>query len=288
MPPDQAVKGGKLSDSLPPVRCEWQLHRSWHDRAKRPNHRDSSCGRLRSRVRLPCRRQRAHCPDASRHEPAPSFRGFAQSGQAWQECARPNDESVDIAVRLGVDPKHADQVVRGTVSLPNGTGKSVRVLAIAKSPDKQEEAKNAGADFYGFDDYLKKIAEGWTDIDVIIATPDSMMELGKIAKILGPRGLMPNPKSGTVTQDVATAVKEVKAGKIDFRVDKTGIVHSIIGKLSFDNAKLKENIVTFLNTIIKLKPSAAKGTYIKSIVISSTMGPGVKVDRALNEMKVAA
>jgi len=198
------------------------------------------------------------------------------------------DESVDIAVRLGVDPKHADQVVRGTVSLPNGTGKSVRVLAIAKSPDKQEEAKNAGADFYGFDDYLKKIAEGWTDVDVIIATPDSMMELGKIAKILGPRGLMPNPKSGTVTQDVATAVKEVKAGKIDFRVDKTGIVHSIIGKLSFDNAKLKENIVTFLNTIIKLKPSAAKGTYIKSIVVSSTMGPGVKVDRALNEMKVAA
>jgi large subunit ribosomal protein L1 len=198
------------------------------------------------------------------------------------------DESVDIAVRLGVDPKHADQVVRGTVSLPNGTGKSVRVLVIAKSSDKQEDAKNAGADFYGFDDYLKKIAEGWTDVDVIISTPDSMMELGKIAKILGPRGLMPNPKSGTVTMDVATAVKEVKAGKIDFRVDKTGIVHSIIGKLSFDNNKLKENIVTFLNTIIKLKPSAAKGTYIKSITISSTMGPGVKVDRALNEMKVAA
>lgn len=198
------------------------------------------------------------------------------------------DESVDIAVRLGVDPKHADQVVRGTVSLPNGTGKSVRVLVIAKSPDKQEDAKNAGADFYGFDDYLKKIGEGWTDIDVIISTPDSMMELGKIAKILGPRGLMPNPKSGTVTMDVATAVKEVKAGKIDFRVDKTGIVHSIIGKLSFDSNKLKENIVTFLNTIIKLKPSAAKGTYIKSITISSTMGPGVKVDRALNEMKVAA
>ncbi|MBP9096288.1 MAG: 50S ribosomal protein L1 [Ignavibacteria bacterium] len=198
------------------------------------------------------------------------------------------DESVDIAVRLGVDPKHADQVVRGTVSLPNGTGKSVRVLVIAKSPDKQEDAKNAGADFYGFDDYLKKIADGWTDVDVIISTPDSMMELGKIAKILGPRGLMPNPKSGTVTMDVATAVKEVKAGKIDFRVDKTGIVHSIIGKLSFDNDKLKENIITFLNTIIKLKPSAAKGTYIKSITVSSTMGPGVKVDRALNEMKVAA
>jgi large subunit ribosomal protein L1 len=198
------------------------------------------------------------------------------------------DESVDIAVRLGVDPKHADQVVRGTVSLPNGTGKSVRVLVIAKSPDKQEDAKNAGADYYGFDDYLKKIGEGWTDIDVIIATPDSMMELGKIAKILGPRGLMPNPKSGTVTMDVATAVKEVKAGKIDFRVDKTGIVHSIIGKLSFDSNKLQENIVTFLNTIIKLKPSAAKGTYIKSITVSSTMGPGVKVDRALNEMKVAA
>lgn len=198
------------------------------------------------------------------------------------------DESVDIAVRLGVDPKHADQVVRGTVSLPNGTGKSVKVLVIAKNPDKQEEAKAAGADHAGFDDYLKQIADGWTDIDVIIATPDSMMELGKIAKILGPRGLMPNPKSGTVTLDVGTAVKEVKAGKIDFRVDKTGIVHSIIGKLSFDNNKLKENIVTFLNTIIKLKPAAAKGTYIKSITISSTMGPGVKVDRALSDMKVAA
>ena len=188
------------------------------------------------------------------------------------------DESVDIAVRLGVDPKHADQVVRGTVSLPNGTGKSVRVLVIAKSPDKQEEAKNAGADFYGFDDYLKKIADGWTDIDVIIATPDSMMELGKIAKILGPRGLMPNPKSGTVTMDVATAVKEVKAGKIDFKVDKQGSIHASIGKVSFEAKKIEENAHELLNTIVKLKPSAAKGTYMKSVYLSSTMSPSVQID----------
>lgn len=197
------------------------------------------------------------------------------------------DESVDIAVRLGVDPKHADQVVRGTVTLPNGTGKSVRVLVIAK-PEKQEEAKQAGADHVGFEDYIKKIQEGWTDVDVLIAAPDTMSELGKIGKILGPRGLMPNPKSGTVTPNVGQAVKEVKAGKIDFRVDKSGIVHSIVGKISFDEKKLKENIETFLNMIIKLKPSAAKGTYIKSITISTTMGPGIKVDKNYAVLKSAA
>ncbi len=197
------------------------------------------------------------------------------------------DESVDLAVRLGVDPKHADQVVRGTVALPNGTGKSVRVLVIAK-PEKHDEAREAGADHVGFEDYVKKIQEGWTDIDVIIAAPDTMSELGKIGKILGPRGLMPNPKSGTVTPNVGQAVKEVKAGKIDFRVDKTGIVHSIIGKLSFEEEKIQENATAFVNMIIKLKPSAAKGTYIKSITLSSTMGPGIKIDKNFSAAKTAA
>ncbi len=197
------------------------------------------------------------------------------------------DESVDIAVKLGVDPKHADQVVRGTVSLPHGTGKNVRVLVIAK-PDKQDQAREAGADYVGFEDYIKKIQEGWTDIDVIIAAPDTMSELGKIGKVLGPRGLMPNPKSGTVTPNVGQAVQEVKAGKIDFRVDKSGIVHSIVGKISFDEKKIKENIVAFLNTIVKLKPSAAKGTYVKSITISTTMGPGIKLDKSITTVKAAA
>jgi large subunit ribosomal protein L1 len=196
------------------------------------------------------------------------------------------DESVEIAVNLGVDPKHADQVVRGTVSLPHGLGKTVRVLVIAK-PEKQQEAIDAGADYVGYEDYLKKIAEGWTDVDVIIATPDTMSELGKLGKILGPRGLMPNPKSGTVTPNIAQAVKEVKAGKIDFRVDKLGIVHTSIGKASFDTDKLVDNINAFLNTIIKLKPAAAKGTYIKSVTLSSTMGPGIKIDRSLPNLKAA-
>lgn len=197
------------------------------------------------------------------------------------------DESVDIAINLGVDPKHADQVVRGTVSLPNGTGKTVRVLVIAK-PDKQQDAIDAGADHVGFEDYLKKIQEGWTDIDVIIATPDSMVELGKLGKILGPRGLMPNPKSGTVTPNVGQAVKEVKAGKIDFRVDKNGTVHSAIGKASFEENKLVENITAFINMIIKLKPAAAKGTYIRGITLSSTMGPGVRIDKSLADLHSAA
>lgn len=194
---------------------------------------------------------------------------------------------MDIAINLGVDPKHADQVVRGTVSLPNGTGKTVRVLVIAK-PEKQQEAVDAGADHVGFEDYLKKIQEGWTDVDVIIATPDSMSELGKLGKVLGPRGLMPNPKSGTVTMNVGQAVKEVKAGKIDFRVDKNGTVHSSIGKASFDEQKIVENITTFINMIIKLKPAAAKGTYIKAVTVSTTMGPGIKIDKALTDIKSAA
>ncbi len=187
-------------------------------------------------------------------------------------------ESVDIAVRLGVDPKKADQAVRGTVALPNGTGKEVRVLVIAKPP-KDEEAKQAGADHVGYKDYLDKIQQGWTDVDVIIAAPDVMGDLGKLGKILGPRGLMPNPKSGTVTLEVAKAVKEVKAGKIEFRVDKAGIVQATVGKASFEKEKLVENIHSFLNTVIRLKPSSAKGQYIKSIFLSSTMGPGVQIDR---------
>jgi large subunit ribosomal protein L1 len=188
-------------------------------------------------------------------------------------------ESVDIAVVLGVDPKKADQAIRGTVSLPHGIGKEVRVLAIAKPP-KDEEAKAAGADFVGFTDYIEKIKGGWTDVDVIIAAPDTMVELGKLGKVLGPRGLMPNPKSGTVTNDIGKAVKEVKAGKIEFRVDKAGIVHATVGKVDFEKEKLVENINTFLSTIVRLKPATAKGTYIKSIALSATMGPGVMIDRS--------
>jgi len=188
-------------------------------------------------------------------------------------------EAVDIAVRLGLDPKKADQALRGTVALPHGIGKAVRVLVIAKSP-KDEEARAAGADYVGYKDYLEKIQQGWADVDVIIASPDVMGDLGKLGKILGPRGLMPNPKSGTVTPDVAKAVKEVKAGKIEFRVEKAGIVHATIGKANFEKEKLVENINLFLSTIMRLKPATAKGQYIKSIAISTTMGPGVHIDRA--------
>jgi large subunit ribosomal protein L1 len=187
-------------------------------------------------------------------------------------------ESLDCAMRLGVDPRQADQMLRGTVSLPHGTGKSVSVLVIAKGA-KIQEALDAGADYAGFEEYLEKIKGGWTDVDVVIASPDSMSELGKLGKILGPKGLMPNPKSGTVTQDVGQAVKEIKAGKIEFRVDKTGIIHSSVGKLNFENDKLIDNTKAFINTIIKMKPASAKGQYVKSLYLSSTMGPGLKISK---------
>ncbi|MFU8861295.1 MAG: 50S ribosomal protein L1 [Cyclonatronaceae bacterium] len=189
------------------------------------------------------------------------------------------DASIDIDVRLGVDPRQADQMVRGNVSLPHGIGKTIRVLALV-NPAKQDEAREAGADHVGLDDYIEKIEGGWTDIDVIVATPDVMGKLGKLGRVLGPRGLMPNPKSGTVTMDVAQAVKDVKAGKIDFRVDKYGILHTSIGKASFDPQKLRENAEAFLQTVLKLKPSSSKGTYMKSIYISSTMGPSIQVSRS--------
>ncbi|MGB9699567.1 MAG: 50S ribosomal protein L1 [Thermodesulfobacteriota bacterium] len=187
------------------------------------------------------------------------------------------DESVDIAIRLGVNPKHADQMVRGTVVLPHGLGKPVKVLVFAKG-EKEKEAKEAGADYVGAEDLVEKISSGWTDFDKAIATPDMMGMVGKLGKILGPRGLMPNPKVGTVTFDVAKAVKELKAGKVEFRVDKTGIVHTAVGKISFDAEKLKENILSLMDVIIRSKPPSSKGTYLKSIAISTTMGPGIKLD----------
>lgn len=187
------------------------------------------------------------------------------------------DASVDIAVRLGVDPKKANQMVRGVVSLPHGTGKDVKVLALV-TPDKEQEAKDAGADFVGLDEYLEKIKNGWTDVDVIVTMPAVMGKLGPLGRILGPRGLMPNPKAGTVTMEVGKAVSDVKAGKIDFRVDKYGIVHAVIGKVSFEPNKLQENVKELITTLQKMKPTAAKGTYMKSIYISSTMSPSVQVD----------
>ena len=187
------------------------------------------------------------------------------------------DASVDLAVRLGVDPKKANQMVRGVVSLPHGTGKDIKVLALV-TPDKEADAKEAGADYVGLDEYLGKIKNGWTDVDVIITMPSVMGKLGPLGRILGPRGLMPNPKTGTVTMDVAKAVTEVKAGKIDFKVDKTGIVHAAIGKVSFTADKLTGNINELLTTLIKMKPSTAKGTYVKSIFISSTMSPSLAID----------
>ena len=187
------------------------------------------------------------------------------------------DASVDVHVRLGVDPRKADQALRGTCSLPHGTGKTKRVLALV-TPDKEDEARAAGADHVGLDEYIQKISDGWTDIDVIVAMPTVMAQLGKIGRILGPRGLMPNPKTGTVTMDVAGAVAEVKAGKIAFRVDKFGIIHSTIGRVSFSPDQLLDNANEFVQTLVKMKPSTAKGTYIKSVTVASTMSPGIKID----------
>ena len=187
------------------------------------------------------------------------------------------DSSIDVDVRLGVDPRKANQMVRGIVTLPHGTGKTVRVLVLC-TPDKEDEAKQAGADFYGLDEYVEKIKGGWTDVDVIITMPSVMAKVGALGKILGPRGLMPNPKTGTVTMDIGKAVNEVKAGKIDFKVDKFGIIHASVAKASFDKEKIVENAKELLQTVIKLKPSSSKGTYIKSIYLSSTMSPGIQVE----------
>lgn len=189
------------------------------------------------------------------------------------------DESIDMDLRLGVDPRHADQMVRGSVALPHGTGKEIRVLVLA-SPDKQEEATSAGADHVGLDDYVKRIQEGWTGVDVVIATPNVMSTVGRLGRVLGPRGLMPNPKSGTVTMDVAGAVKAVKAGKIDFRVDKQGNLHTEIGRVSFSATQIEENARVFLTEVLRLRPASAKGAYVRSITLSSSMGPAVEVSCA--------
>ena len=212
--------------------------------------------------------------DRTRHYPVLEAVGLVK-----QSAFSKFDETVDVAVNLGVDPRHADQVVRGTVVLPHGTGKSVRVLVIAQG-DKAKEAEAAGADFVGIE-YVQKIKDGWLDCDVIVATPDVMGQLGQLGRVLGPRGLMPNPKAGTVTLDVTKAVREIKAGKIEFRVDKTGNVHAPVGKVSFNAEQLAANVHAFMETIARAKPAAAKGTYIKSATVSSTMGPGVKLDAAV-------
>jgi len=189
------------------------------------------------------------------------------------------DESIEVAVRLGVDPRKADQMVRGTVILPHGTGKPIRVCVLAKE-DKEKEALDAGADFFGSDDLIKKISDGWFEFDVVIATPDIMSQVGKLGRVLGPRGLMPNPKTGTVTVDVGQAVQDAKSGKIDFRVDRYGIIHVAIGKKSFEAQKIKENLQVFMDTVQRLRPSTSKGVYIKSLTLCSTMGPGVRIDKS--------
>ena len=189
------------------------------------------------------------------------------------------DESVDLAINLGVDPRHADQLVRGTVSLPNGTGKNIKVLVLTKDDEQGKQSLDAGADFAGFDELFEKIEKGWVDFDVMIATPDIMPQVGKLGKVLGPRGLMPNPKTGTVTSDVVKAISEVKAGKVEFRVDKFGVIHMSIGKLSFEEDKLFENISTCISAIMRARPNSVKGTYLKKFTISSTMGPGIRIDK---------
>jgi large subunit ribosomal protein L1 len=199
-----------------------------------------------------------------------------------KKCAKPKfNETVEVAVRIGVDPKKADQVVRGTVVLPHGTGKKVRVCAVTKT--KNSEAEEAGADFVGHEDILEKIKGGWTDFDVLVATPEVMPDLGKLGKILGPRGLMPNPKAGTVTPNIGAAIKEVKAGKVEFRVDKFGILHLGVGQMSFSNDQLRDNILEFFRNIMRLKPATAKGAYVKSVFLTSTMGPGIRLTRAAVE-----
>jgi len=214
----------------------------------------------------------------SKYDPSQSY-SLAEASTIVKDITNVKfDASVDLDIRLGVDPRKADQMVRGVVALPHGTGKDVKVLVLC-SPDKESEATEAGADFVGLDDYIAKIEGGWTDIDVIITTPNVMAKVGRLGRVLGPRGLMPNPKSGTVTLDVAKAVKEVKAGKIDFKVDKFGILHAAIGKVSFSPEKIQENALELINTVSKLKPSAAKGTYFRSIHISSTMSPGINIDK---------
>jgi large subunit ribosomal protein L1 len=206
--------------------------------------------------------------------------------QILKETAKAKfDESVDMAIRLGVNPKHSDQMVRGTVALPHGVGKAVRVLVFAKG-EKEKEARDAGADFVGADDLAEKITGGWTDFDKAIATPDMMGTVGRLGKILGPRGLMPNPKVGTVTFDVSRAVRELKAGRVEFKVEKTGIVHTTVGKASFPPEKLKENVLALMDVIIRAKPASSRGTYLKSVAISTTMGPGIKLDP--NDLRVVA
>lgn len=214
---------------------------------------------------------RSNVDSLKRHDVAEAIESAIKSSYAKF------DETIDMAVRLGVDPRHADQMVRGTVVLPNGLGKEVKVLVFAKG-EKETEAKEAGADFVGNDDIVKKIQDGWFGFDKAVATPDMMGTVGKIGKLLGPRGLMPNAKTGTVTTDVDKAVQELKAGKIDFRVEKTGIVHAPMGKVSFGVEKIVENIAAFLETIIRLKPASSKGAYLKTIAVSTTMGPGIKID----------